>query len=248
MITENVEIKTPDGVCDAYAARPGDGKYPAVLLYMDAYGLRPYLEEMAQKIAAHGYFVLVPNLFYREKHSPVVDMKFPLKESDMPAARQQIMGLFQNWKPELGRKDAAAFVDYLAKDKHVHPGKIGTAGYCMGGGLALSTAALFPDRVAAAASFHGGRLAGDAPDSPHLSVNKIKAELYIAHAENDPSMPEEQIEKLRAALDKAHVRYEAETYKGAAHGFTMLDLPHGSRSATDRHWAKLIPLLERNLK
>ena len=137
MKTQNIDIKTPDGSCDAYVAYPDEGSYPAVLLYMDAFGLRPYLYEMAQKLAAHGFYVLVPNVFYRTKRSPIVDMKFPLKLEDMPEAVKFIMPLIHSFSIEGAMKDAGVYLDFLAKQKNVKGSKVGTTGYCLGGRLSL---------------------------------------------------------------------------------------------------------------
>lgn len=248
MKTQRMDIKTPDGVCDILIAYPEDnGPYPAVLFFMDAIGPRAYLYEMAQTIASHGYYVLLPNMFYRVRRAPVVDLKFPVRSEDMPELIQQIRPLLESFTPELGMRDVAVFLEFLAQQKQALPGKIGVTGYCMGGGLAIRTAAHYPDRVAAAASFHGGKLATDAPNSPHLLLSHVKAELYIAHADNDQSMPPEQIERLRNALDQAGIRYEAEVYSGAAHGFAMVDLPAYQEAALKRHWEKLFGLFERSL-
>jgi len=248
MKTLMTDIKTQDGVCDAFVAYPDDGKqHPAVLFYMDAIGPRDYLYEMAKKIAERGYYVLQPNMFYRVKKAPYFDMKFPLGAADLPKLWEKLGPLFQSFTPEQGMKDAQVFLDFLGKQKEVRPGKIGITGYCMGAGLALRTAALFPDRVGAAAGFHGARLATDAPDSPHRLVGKIKAEVYVGHADKDQHNPPEQIELLEKALSQAGVRHETEVYPGAMHGYTMADLPAYNEAGAKRHWEKLFPLFERNL-
>jgi len=253
MITEMVDIRTPDGICDCFVATPhGRGIYPSVIIYMDAFGPRAYLYEMAKKIAHHGFLVLLPNLFYRMRRAPVVNAKFPISEADMPTVRPQLMSYFEKFKPEQTMEDTSVFLDFLAKQKHALPGKIGITGYCLGGGLAIRAAAQFNEHIACAASFHAGRLATDTPDSPHHLLDKIKAELYIAHADNDSSMPPEQIELLHKALEQTRLQtglqYEAETYTGATHGFTMADLPAYEQKALERHWEKLFGLLERTLK
>lgn len=241
-----IDIKTQDGNCDAFIAYPGDkGPYPAVLFFMDAYGPRAYLYEMAKTIAARGFYVLLPNMFYRVRKAPVVDIKFPVRPEDIEAARKQIMPLLQVFTPELGMRDADVFLDFLAQQKQVRPGPIGVTGYCMGGGLAIRTAANYPDRVAVAASFHGGSLATEAPNSPHLLLKKIKAELYIAYAQNDKTMPPEQVERMRRALEESGIAYEAEVYSGTSHGFTMADLPAYNEAGLKRHWEKLFKLFER---
>jgi carboxymethylenebutenolidase len=248
MKTQIMGIKTQDGVCDVFIAYPEDtGAYPAILFFMDGFGPRAYLYEMAKTIAARGYYVLLPNMFYRIRRAPVTDIKFPLRAEDMADVVKLIMPLFKSYNPEFGMRDTATFLDFLDKQKQVIPGKIGTTGYCMGGGLSIRSAARYPDRIKVAASFHAGNLATEAPDSPHLLLNRVKAELYIAHADKDQSMPAEQIERLNSALEKAGVRYEAELYSGASHGFTMADLPAYNEAALQRHWNKLFELFERTL-
>jgi carboxymethylenebutenolidase len=248
MKTKTIDIQTKDGACDSYIAHPeGAGPFPAVLFLMDAFGPRPWLYEMADTIAARGYYVLLPNLFYRARKAPVVDGTFPVKPADLPAFHQQIMPLIQSLRPEQSISDAKAFLDFLSQQKDAHAGKVGLTGYCMGGRLALRMAEEFPDRIAAAASFHGGNLATEAADSPHHFVGKVKAELYFGHADNDKSMPPEQINRLEQALQTAGVRYESELYQGAAHGFTMRDLPAYNEGALARHWQKLFALFARTL-
>jgi carboxymethylenebutenolidase len=249
MKTQMIDIKTQDGVCDAFIAYPADnGSYPAVLFFMDGFGLRDYLYEMAKTIAARGYYVLLPNVFYRLGRAPVVDIKFPVRPEDMPEMSKKMMPLFQSFSPSVAMQDVAVFLDFLAQQKQVLSAKIGIAGYCLGGGLALRAAALYPDRVAVAAIFHAGRLATDAPDSPHLLLSHIKAQLYIANADNDKSMPPDQIERLRGALEQSGIRYEMELYNGASHGFTMADLPAYNEVALKRHWKKLFELLKKVAK
>jgi len=251
MKTEYIDIATPDGICDTFVAYPDSdadrSTYPAVILFMDAYGPRPYLDEMAQQLASHGYYVLLPNMFYRVKKAPVVDLPFPLKKEDLPAAKQQIMALINTFDPALAMQDTDVFLDFLARQTHASQGKIATTGYCMGGGLSLRMAARHPGKVVAAASFHGGRLATETPQSPHHLLGKIKAELYIAHADHDESMPPDQIERLNTALNATQIVHKAEVYAGASHGFTMADLPAYNQAALDRHWENLLDLLDRNL-
>jgi carboxymethylenebutenolidase len=202
---------------------------------------------MAKTIASRGYYVLLPNMFYRIRRAPLSDINFPVRVEDLPEARKKLMLLFQNYNPEMGMRDTAVILDFLAQQKQVLPGPIGITGYCFGGGLAIRAAALFPERVAAAASFHGANLATDTLESPHRLLGQIKAEIYIAHADQDQSMPPEQIERLRAALAQSGIRYEEELYSGASHGFTMVDLPAYNKDALKRHWKKLFELFERSL-
>ena len=248
MQTKQLDVKTPDGACDTFIAYPDESRpYPAVILFMDAFGPRPYLHEMAQTLAARGYYVLLPNMFYRVRRAPVVDAQFPVRAEALPEIRKQFGPLFSSLTPELSMKDAGAFLEFLAQQSQVRPGKVGVTGYCMGGALALRTAAQFPDRIAAAASFHGGNLASETPNSPHLLIPRMKAEIYVAHADNDQSMPSEQMTRLRSALEASGLRFEAEVYPGAAHGFVMADLPAYQEAALKRHWEKLFALFERTL-
>jgi carboxymethylenebutenolidase len=249
MKTREIEIQTADGICDAFVVTPDEsGCFPAILIDMDAFGVRPYLKQMAERLASQGYYVLLPNLFYRVRRAPVLSVKFPLTLETLPAARKELMAVYQTYNPELGMRDAQAFLDFLAHEKQVRPGPVGVTGYCMGGGLAIRTAAAYPDRVAAVASFHAGGLVSSAPDSPHLLLSRIQADLYVAHADQDANMPTEQIDALEKALEKSGIRHEAELYIGALHGFTMADLPAFNADALEQHWRKLYSLFDRNLK
>ena len=250
MKTKFIDIKTEFGTCDTFIAYPNEGGvYPAVLFLMDAIGPREYLYEMAKTIAARGFYVFLPNLFYEVRRAPLSDVKFPIKSADdLPALWKQIMPLLQTYKVEKTMKDIQVFLDFLSEQFEVKPGPMAVTGYCLGGGLAIRTAALCPERVVAAASFHSGNLATETPESPHRLLGQLKAELYIAHADNDAHMPMEQMDRLRAALGKSGVQYEEELYVGAAHGFTMMDLPAYNENALKRHWEKLFALLERSFK
>ena len=246
--TATIDVPTPDGSADAYVSAPADGgPHPGVLLYMDAFGPRPRLEEMADRIAAEGYVVLVPNVFYRNGRAPLIDTAELTRPENREKLFEALGPMMQALTPELAMRDAEAYLAWFAGDSRVADGPVGTTGYCMGGGLALRTAATFPDRVAAAASFHGGRLATDAENSPHTVVGRIAGEVYVAHADNDASMPPEQQERLERALDEAGVTHTCELYDGAAHGFTMADTAAYDEAATARHWDNLLPLFARTL-
>ncbi len=248
MTTRRLELPTADGVCDADVFYPdGGGPFPGVLMFMDAFGPRVYLRGMAADLASRGYYVLLPNLFYRTRRAPVLDAVFPLAPADMPAAFKQLMPYFQNFSPEAAMRDVDACIDFLDHQSQVRKGPLGTTGYCMGGAVAIRTAARHPDRIAAAASFHAGNLATEAPNSPHRLLPQVRAELYIAHADQDTSMPPEQMQRLKDALKTAGLRHEVELYAGAKHGFTMADLPAGDPESIRRHWEKLEALLKRNL-
>ncbi|MEU6091556.1 dienelactone hydrolase family protein [Streptomyces sp. NPDC047085] len=242
----DVDIRTEDGVADAYVAHPADGKlHPGVLLYQDAYGLRPQLRAMADRLAGAGYTVLVPNVFYRHGRTPIGELPAFIDPAADPTIWERISPVMASLTPEQTERDADAYLGWLADSPLVADGPVALTGYCMGARLALRTAATHPERVAAAAGFHGGRLATDAPDSPHLGAEHIGAELYFGHADQDPSMPEEQIRRLEDALTKAGVRHTTEVYPGAGHGYSQADTPAYDREADERHWAALLDLLSR---
>lgn len=249
MQTAMVDVPAGDGVAQAYLAAPAHGgPHPAVLLYMDAFGLRRQIERMVERIAAEGHVVLAPNVFYR-------DAAAPLASEDVlgsPEARGALFGTLREYMkaltPEAVARDARAYLVFLAARDDVADGPVGVTGYCMGGRLTLLTAAAVPDRVAAAASFHAGNLASDSPESPHRLADRIRAEVYIAHADQDRSMPPEQMERLDAALEAAGVTHRSELYAGARHGFTMADLDVYDEAADERHRRALLDLLARTLR
>ncbi|MPY62966.1 dienelactone hydrolase family protein [Streptomyces spongiae] len=244
----SVEIPTPDGTADAYLASPDDNSpHPAVLFYMDAFGLRPHLKKMADRLAEAGYTVLVPNLFYRHGPAPVFDLPDFIDPQERPNLWEQIAPVMQSLTPEPAIRDAGAYLDWLAGRPEAADGPVGITGYCMGARLALRTAAAHPERVAAAAGFHGGGLATDDPDSPHLLADRVTAELYFGHADQDHSLPPEQIERLDKALTEAGVRHRTEVYSGALHGYTQADTAMYDAEATERHWTALLSLLSRSL-
>jgi carboxymethylenebutenolidase len=245
MASKTIDIKTADGVCDSYVSHPdGGGSFPAVLFFMDGIGIRPQLRQMADRIAAEGYYVLLPNMFYRRGRAPVFDVATILKPENRPALTELVLSL----TPERVLRDAGLFLDLLAAQKEVRPGsKVGLTGYCMGGGMVVRTAAQYPDRIAAGASFHGGRLATEAPESPHRLAGKVRCRLYFGHADQDPAMTTEQIDRLDQALKAAGTVFAAELYTGALHGFTMADLPVYNREACDKHWRRLLDLFKETM-
>ncbi|MEU6366958.1 dienelactone hydrolase family protein [Streptomyces sp. NPDC046931] len=244
----SVDIPTQDGTADAYLAHPDDqNPHPAVLLYMDAFGLRPQLKAMADRLARNGYTVLVPNVFYRHGRAPLVELPELIDTSERPDLFRQIMPFMQALTPEAAERDAEACLRWLADCPQAAEGPVGVTGYCMGARLALRTAGTHPERVAAVAGFHGGRLATDSPDSPHLVAGRVTAEAYFGHADQDPSLPPEQIERLEKALTEAGVRHRCEVYPGAHHGFAQADTSDYDAEATERHWTELLALLDRAL-
>lgn len=244
-----VDIPLPDGTADAYFAHPDDGAaHPGLLFYPDALGLRPWLREMVETIAAHGFAVLAPNFFYRSGRAPVVSLPDFSEPDAMGAFFAALAPVREALTPDKAMQDAHGYLAWLSANDLVAPGALAATGYCMGGRLALRTAATFGDQVAAAASFHGGYLAADdRPDSPHHTAADITAELFVAHADHDSSMPPEDITRLEQALDKAGVRYTSVVYPDAPHGFTMRDLPAYSEDAYERHLHDLLALLNRAL-
>ncbi|NNN30800.1 dienelactone hydrolase family protein [Streptomyces sp. S3(2020)] len=243
-----IDIPTQDGTADAYLAHPDDGvPHPAVLLYMDAFGLRPHLKGMADRLASAGYTVLVPNVFYRSGRAPLVELPDFINPAERPEIIASLRPAALSLTPEGAMRDAAVYLDWLAASPLTTDGKAGVTGYCMGAGLALRTAGTHPDRVAAAAGFHGAFLATDAPDSPHLLADRITAELYFGHADQDSTNPADQTARLDKTLTTAGVRHRAEVYPGAHHGFTQADTAMYSAEATDRHWTALLDLLGRAL-
>ncbi|MBB5914955.1 carboxymethylenebutenolidase [Nocardia transvalensis] len=245
---QTVDVPTPDGIADAYLTAPDDGeRHPGVLFYQDGFGVRPSLRAMADRLAGHGYTVLLPNVYYRHGRAPVIDLPDFIDLEQRPEIFQQVRPLLQGMTPDVLAADAHAYLDYLAGSDRTTPSPVGVTGYCMGARLSLATAAIYPDRVAAAAGFHGAQLATDTPDSPHLAVGTITAELYFGHADQDPSLPQEQIDLFEKALTDAGVRHRCEVYPGAHHGYTQTDTAAYDEEASERHWRELVALLNRTL-
>jgi len=233
------QITTPDGSCDALSYVPDSGaRASGVLLITDAGGIRPVFREMARRIAAAGHVVLLPNMYYRLQPAPLFEAMPNLGD---PAVMARIIEIMGTLTPEAVTRDVGAYVDYLTGPLGV-TGSIGAVGYCMGGAIALRTAAARPERVAAAASFHGGRLVTEAGASPHLLLPKIKARLYFGHAINDNSMPAGRIAQLEAALKAAGLRFDNEIYN-AKHGFAVVDHKGAyDEAACVKHWDTLLEL------
>ncbi len=243
MPNEQVTIATREGDCPSHVMIPvGDGPWPAVIFYMDAGGIRPAVLDMAQRLADAGYVVLLPDLFYRYgPYGPFVPKE--VFAGDFRAILGPLMATTGNDK---AAEDTQALLSYLDTRNDVAGRKVGAVGFCMGGGMALAAAGTYPDRFAAVASFHGGNLATDAPTSPHLFAPELKAEVYVAAAENDDSYTHEMAERLEKALTQAGVRYGTETYP-AAHGWMMPDFPVYDRAAAERGWVEMLALFDRNL-
>lgn len=238
----DVEIKTPDGIADAYYVHPSKGTHPAVLIWPDIFGLRPAFRQMGKRLAESGYSVLVVNPFYRNKKAPVAAER---ADFDDPATRAALMTLAGALNAETALTDATAFVAYLDSQKSVdRKRKMGTTGYCMGGPLTMRTAAAFPDRIGAGASFHGASLVTDKPNSPHLLVPKMKAQYLFAIAENDDQRQPEAKDVLREAFAKAQLPAEIEVYAGAMHGWCPPDSKVYNEAQAEKAWSRLLALFK----
>jgi carboxymethylenebutenolidase len=240
MSYEQVSIRTHDGECPAQVfTPPGATRRPAVIFYMDGFGIRPTIFEMGQRLAEAGYVVLVPDLFYRAGRYEALEPKKVFASGDVMGT---IGHLFASTDNRRVGEDTEAFLAYLDSREDVAGTKVGTTGYCMGGAMSLTAAGTYPDRIAAAASFHGGNLATDAENSPHLRVAQIKGKVYVAGADQDKSYPPEMAARLEAALTAAGVEHHCEIYPGALHGWTMADFPIYNEPAAERHWQALTRL------
>lgn len=241
----DLQIKTSDGTAKAALFRP-DGATTGkalrgVILYMDAMGPRASLAGMAQRLADSGHVVLLPDLFYRfGSYGPFTGASFGDE-----TARAQIMTMLRETSQELTRRDTAAFIDVFDAEKISGP--IGVVGYCMGGARALTAAAAYADRIGAAASFHGGNLASEAADSPHLLAGRIKGRIYAGVAGVDNSFPPEQSARLAEALRRAEVDHIIETYVGMAHGWAVLDHSAYNETGAERHWKRLLTFFDEAL-
>lgn len=249
IVETNVQIKTPDGMCDAAFIHPAKGAHPGVIVWPDAFGLRPATRDIGKRLAAEGYSVLVPNPFYRVAKAPVFAdaSKFDFhNDADMAKLRKLMGSVTASGAAE---RDAVAFVGFLDAQPQVDKSKkIGTQGYCMGGPLVVRTAAAVPNRIGAGASFHGGGLVTDKPDSPHLLAPKIKARMYFGIASDDDKKQPDAKDKLHQAFSAAHVPVEIEVYANSLHGWCMPDMPMRdgkpiyNKADAERAWGKLISL------
>lgn len=240
-----IEITTRDGICPSFVYRPaGSGPWPAVLVFMDGLAIRPAMLELGERLATHGYFVLLPDLFYRSGPYEPMD---PHTVFTDPEKRKVLAEKFMALAtPANIMSDTVAFLDYLAAQPDVKQGGIGTTGYCMGGLMSLTAAGTYPDRIVATASYHGGRLATDAPDSPHLLAPKIRSRVYISGAMEDQSFPDDMKQRLENALTEAGVDHLIETYQ-ARHGWVFRDTPVHDAIATERHWQTMLELFDATL-
>jgi len=248
MSQQDVAIPTPDGDARAFVFTPdeGQGPWPAAIIFMDAPAIRPALFDMGERLAQAGYYVLLPDMFWRAGPYP------PLDIATLRTGNPQQQALFAKLRASTANdramRDTRAFLDWLSRQPRAKADKVGVTGYCMGGGIALRAAGTYPGRVAAAASFHGGNLATDEASSPHLLAPKITARVLVAGADEDSSFPKDQCERLTAALKDARVEATVSIWKGARHGWVPTDMPVHNPEAAERHWKEVVALFDETLK
>ena len=246
MIQDEIRIQAAAGNPLAFVHRPdGDGPWPGVIMLTDIGGIRQAYHDSARRLASEGYVVLLPNVFYRTSEPPVIVRKPGVFDD---AFWKRFKELTEPLTPEAIESDAAAYVGALSRQSAVRPGPVGVVGHCYTGGVAMRVAAAQPDKVAAAASFHGGGLYTDSPTSPHLLLPRIRARLYFGYAVKDNSMPEEAIRKFETALAAWGGQYQSETYEGAYHSWTALDSPVYNQPQAERAFGKLTELLAATLR
>lgn len=246
MPMQAVDIKTSEGVMDAKLFTPeGAGPWPAVIMISDAGGTRPAYEHMAQRLSSQGYVVLLPHVYYREGRAPLLPAGRTMADEGF---RNGVFALLATLTPERVIVDAEAELAFLATQPQVKGPDVGVVGYCMGGAVAVRMMAAFPERVVAAASYHGGHLATDDPKSPHLLANKLRGELYFGHADNDVYMDAPSITRLEEALTQAGVRFQSELYAGESHGFAVEGSPVNTPRASEQHWKTMLALFGRTLR
>lgn len=243
---KKIDIKTKDGVIDYYAFSPeGKDHLPVIIIYMDAFGVRQSLYDMAERFSNEGYYVILPNLYYRSgKHKPFD----PTTAFTDPNERARLMSYMQLLNLQNVTEDTSLIIDSLKGSNDADNSRIATVGYCMGGKFTLAVAAGFPEIVRAAASIHGGGLATDKPESPHLLIPKIKAKIYIGVAELDKGFTPEDVQRLETALKAAGSDYTIEIYPGAMHGFAIADHSVYNKDSAEQHWTKLLDLFTKTLK
>jgi carboxymethylenebutenolidase len=243
---EPFEMDSPDGVIGGVICAPaGPDRRPPVLFLTDIGGLRPSQIDRGKRLAAEGYVVCLPNVCYRTRRPPLFDGPRDMKDE---RTKQRFVELTAPLTPEAVARDAQVYVEWLSARRDVAPQAMAVVGHCFSGPIALRIAAARPDRIVAAASFHGGGLATEAPTSPHLLLPKVRARLYFGHAVKDGSMPVEAIARLDRALEAWGGRYESETYDGAFHGWTASESPVFNAQQAERAFEKLTALLSETLR
>jgi carboxymethylenebutenolidase len=244
MIEYKPTIEAAEGSAESFVYTPGDGPHPGLLFYTDLFGIRPANQAMAQRIAEAGYTVMMPNVFYRYGNLPLLDFEFQMGEE---RSMKVIPALFGSLTSAAMEKDAPYYVEALLNRNDVSGDKIAVVGYCFTGAMALRTAAVEPDKIAAAASFHGGRLVTEDEDSPHTRVGQVKGELYFAHAVEDQSATPDQIARLDETLKGWGGTFQSEMYDGARHGWTVPGRDVYDEKQAERHYEKLFDLMKRTI-
>jgi len=245
MIEQTLDIATADGEMETFICHPErGGSYPAVLLLMDAPGIREELRDMARRLGTTGYYVLLPNLYYRAGRNTIFG---PGVLEDGSAERERMRAIRTKMTIPPVMKDITAMLGFIDTRSEVKRGPVGCHGYCMSGPYAIAAAARYPERIAAAASIYGTWLVSEAEESPHLSLGKVKGELYFACAEHDALAPLPMVDQLRVLFDRAHAAGEIELYPGVHHGFAFPQRWCYDKAAAERHWERLIALYRRVL-
>ena len=243
MIERQLSLETTAGEMGTFICHPERGAHPVVIFYMDAPGIREELRDMCRRLASVGYYVMLPNLYYRSNVEELGQYIGP----EFVHVRQRMMQLRDSIDIGLVMQDTDALVAFADSDAAASKGPMGSVGYCMSGQYALSAAGRYPQRFKAAASIYGVTLMTDRPDSAHLAARKTTADIYIAFAENDHYVPLEVVEPLREFLHESGVTAEVELYPGTEHGFAFPQRPAYNRAAAERHWERLFALFRRNL-
>jgi carboxymethylenebutenolidase len=243
-----VEIATDDGVMDTFVCHPDEGgPHPAIIMYMDAPGIREELRDMARRIATVGYCVILPNLYYRTG----VEGKYGFDLSAIRSDSKQLQNMFDIMNATTNERvvaDTKHMLEFIEGEPHAAPGQVGCVGYCMSGRIVMSVAASYPESFAAIASYYGVGIMTEENNSPHLMAHRITGEVYLAFAQTDVYVPEPLLEAIPAALDQVGVNYRMEIYPGTEHGFAFPNRPAYNKAAAERHWQRLLALFERNLK
>jgi carboxymethylenebutenolidase len=240
-MSSKTEITTHDGLCPSYVFRPdGTGPWPGVLVFMDGIGIRPAMLAVGERLAKNGYFVLLPDLFYRAGPYEPMNAKTIFSDPDQVKVLRE--KFFSKVSVPLTMSDTKAFLEYMSTEPDVKAGGIATTGYCMGGRMSLTAAGTYPEKIVAAAAYHPGGVVTDAPDSPHLLAPKMKAHVYVGGASEDQSFTDEQRKTLDEALTKAGVDHVVEKYP-AKHGWVLTDTPVYDADSAERHWKTLLDML-----
>lgn len=248
MIDSEILIETPDGPMDTFITHPEEGgPFPAIILYMDAPGIREELRDMARRIGTVGYYVMLPNMYYRDGREGAYGFDQDRIRTD-PAELNKMFALMNALTNAMVVSDTAPMLAHLKSASEVQPGPIGCVGYCMSGRYVVSAAAAYPADFAAIASFYGVGIITDQPDSPHLNAGKITGELYLAFAETDIHVPDDVLAAMPGAMTEAGVNHRVEIYPGTDHGFAFSERAAYVKPAGERHWERMFALFDRNLR